>query len=62
MRKVRTMEKRTYLEDLTEEEIRAMDNDPEFQKEFKEMTRIAKERQWRLRQAERSSSPSEKKT
>ena len=58
---VRTTEERTYLEDLTEEESRAMDNDPEIQKQLEKVKQELIERQLKLRQAEQNSSPSEKK-
>ena len=59
-------EKRTYLDDISEEESRAMDNDPEFQASFQKITEEAKRRQAALRkkweEAERNSTPSGKET
>ena len=45
-------ENKAFLDDLSEEEIREIQKRPEFQKKFKEFTRIAKERQLKLRQDE----------
>ena len=53
-------ENKAFLDDLSEEEIREIQNNPEFQKKFKEFTRIAKERQLKLRQDEPSLNPSAK--
>ena len=61
MRKVRTMEKRTYLEDIPEERMREILNDPERKRQREEDTKKAIERQLKLRQAEQNSNPSEKK-
>lgn len=55
------MEKRTYLEDIPEERMREILNDPERKRQREEDTKKAIERQLKLRQAEQNSSPSEKK-
>lgn len=41
-----------YLRDLTEEESKAMDNDPEFQKQLQESINRGKERQRRMKALE----------
>ena len=50
------------MEDISEEESKALDNDPEFHKKFREMTQEAKERQLKLREAEQNSKQSKKET
>lgn len=55
------MEKRTYLEDIPEERMREILNDPEIQKQLEKVKQELIERQLKLRQAEQNSIPSEKK-
>ena len=53
-------DKRTFLEDLSEEELEKIWADPEFQKQFERDTKEAKARQLKLREAEQNSKASEK--
>ena len=55
-------EKRTFLEDISEEERAELHKNPEYMEKVRRLTAEAKERQLKLKEAEQNSKQSKKET